>query len=378
MLTPRLRTAGAVLCCLLVSVLVPPSSYPAGGDKDKSDKERIQGAWRLVSMEKRGKKAPEKEFASMKLYFVGGEVFFLGDEDGGRGTYRLNAKNQPSEIDFTPQPKDKEMNGIYRLETDKLFLCFPERDTGKRPMSFKPDDGDHVLMVLERLKDEKIDLAKLRELAEQRGSKVHRIISTNNLKQIVLAMLSHESAQRAFPAQAICDKDGKPLLSWRVAILSYLEADNLFKQFKLDESWDSLHNIKLLDKIPASYKPVGDVKAKAGWTFYQVFTGPQTIFEKPTTKYRLPFVDGSSNTFLVVEGGTAVPWTKPEDLPYDPKKEVPKLGGLFADGFNACMADGSVRFISRKVEVATLRALITPAGGEVILEEKLHPPKKAP
>jgi hypothetical protein len=32
------------------------------------------------------------------------------------------------------------------------------------------------------------------------------------------------------------EKDGKPLLSWRVAILPYIGHDELYRQFHLDES----------------------------------------------------------------------------------------------------------------------------------------------
>jgi hypothetical protein len=73
----------------------------------------------------------------------------------------------------------------------------------------------------------------------------------------------------------------------------------------------------------------------------------------------------------VAEAKEPVPWTKPDDIPYDAKKKVPKLGGLFKEGFHAAMADGSVMFIARKVDEKTLRALITPAGGEVIDRDKV-------
>jgi hypothetical protein len=67
----------------------------------------------------------------------------------------------------------------------------------------------------------------------------------------------------------------------------------------------------------------------------------------------------------VVEGGEAVPWTKPQDIPFD-GKTVPKLGGLFADGFHAAMADGTVRFVPKGADERAIRAAITPRGGEAI------------
>src|ERR1700677_3496891 len=66
-----------------------------------------------------------------------------------------------------------------------------------------------------------------------------RTQSMNNLKQIALSLHSYHDVYKTFPAAAICDKDGKPLLSWRVAISPYVEQLPLYNQFKLDEPWDS-------------------------------------------------------------------------------------------------------------------------------------------
>jgi hypothetical protein len=83
-------------------------------------------------------------------------------------------------------------------------------------------------------------------------------------------------------------------------------------------------------------------------------------------------VDGTSNTLMIVEAGEAVPWTKPEELIYLPDKPVPKLGGLFRDGFHACYADGSVQHISKEIfkDEPVLRALITRNGGEAVDESR--------
>jgi hypothetical protein len=81
--------------------------------------------------------------------------------------------------------------------------------------------------------------------------------------------------------------------------------------------------------------------------------------------------DGTSNTILVVEAGSAVVWTKPEDVAYDPKKPVPRLGGQFASVFHALMVDGAARALPRRLDEATLRAAITPAGGEPIDIDKI-------
>src|SRR5205814_7143349 len=136
-----------------------------------------------------------------------------------------------------------------------------------------------------------------------------------------------DTSRGVWPQPAIYGKDGKPLLSWRVAILPYIEQDQLYKQFKLDEPWDSDHNKKLLDKMPKTFE-IPEAKAKPGHTFYQVFTGPETVFPLDATKkLRFPasFTDGTSNTLAIVEAANPVPWTKPEDIPLTEQLNAAKL-----------------------------------------------------
>jgi prepilin-type processing-associated H-X9-DG protein len=191
-----------------------------------------------------------------------------------------------------------------------------------------------------------------------------RVQSINNLKQIMLAMHNYHSAHDTFPPPAIKSKEGKPLLSWRVAILPYIEQQGLYEQFHLDEPWDSEHNKALIDKIPPIYR-APSAKTKATSSCYYALTGPDAIFKEDGTKIQ-EITDGTSNTIAVVEADRDIPWTKPEDIPYDADKDLPKLGGISEGGFNVGFADGSVRFLKKDIDEQTLRALITRAGGEVV------------
>jgi prepilin-type processing-associated H-X9-DG protein len=196
----------------------------------------------------------------------------------------------------------------------------------------------------------------------------YRSQSVNNMKQIGLAMHNYHAVHNTFPAAAICDDDGKPLLSWRVAILPFIEGgDALYGEFHLDEPWDSPHNKTLLDKMPAVFRPVKVTTKDPFLTFYQVFVGNGALFETSEAAAINTITDGTSNTIMAVEGGKPVPWTKPDDLPYDPEKPFPRLGGMkFPGGFNVLFGDGSVRFLKNSINVDVLRALISKAGGEVI------------
>jgi RNA polymerase sigma factor (sigma-70 family) len=189
--------------------------------------------------------------------------------------------------------------------------------------------------------------------------------SLNNMKFLGLAMWKYKDANGTFPPAVLYDKKGKPLHSWRVLLLPYLGRKKLFEQFKLDEPWDSDHNKKLLARIPDFYAPVAGKPKHPYATYYQAFVGKGAAFEgKKGMRLPKDFPDGTSNTILFVEAAKAVPWTKPVDLSYDPKKPLPKLGGMFKEGFNVTLADAGGRFLKRSISTKTLRAAITRNGGE--------------
>ncbi len=193
----------------------------------------------------------------------------------------------------------------------------------------------------------------------------------NNLKQIGLAMHNYESANGFFPSPAITDKDRKSLLSWRVSILPYINQQGLYNRFKLDEPWDSPHNKALLKEIPPTYLCPSRAAVEPFTTTYQVFTGNGALFERDRTTKIADVTDGLPNTLMVVEAKQAVPWTKPDDLPFDPAAAPSLLGAgsSHPGGFNALLADGSVRFIKTSIVPIFFRALITRAGGEVVNQE---------
>jgi Protein of unknown function (DUF1559)/Domain of unknown function (DUF4190) len=203
-------------------------------------------------------------------------------------------------------------------------------------------------------------VSKVREAAA-------RISNANNLKQITLAMRDYNDAMGTFPSAAICDPKGKPLLSWRVAILPYVEQEALYSQFKLDEPWDGPNNSKLISQMPKVYALPNDATPSSGNTYYRVFVGNGAAFDwcKGT---HLPddFKDGTANTILIAEAATAVPWTKPDELDFNPNGSLPALGGHFSSGFAVGMADAAVRQVSQTVSPQTLKAAITRSGGDVL------------
>ena len=156
--------------------------------------------------------------------------------------------------------------------------------------------------------------------------------SSNNLRQIGKAMGVYDLVNHGLPSAAHRDRSGVPLLSWRVELPFIESASN--ERFRLNEPWDSEHNRSLLPNIYDVYRPLDGRSGKSTNTYYQVFVGPQTAFERAGlgrwARYwneQSDFPDGASYTFLVVEAGRAVPWTKPAEIEYAPDGPLPELGG---------------------------------------------------
>jgi hypothetical protein len=204
--------------------------------------------------------------------------------------------------------------------------------------------------------------------ATEKEAAEHLKTSEINLKQIALAFHNFADVNRGQLLRDITDKDGKVLLSWRVQILPYVEQEKLYKQFKLDEPWDSKNNRELVEKMPDVFSSPRVVVKKKGFTVYQGFAGAGALFE-PGKNLRFPasIPDGTSNTIMAVESTMAVPWTKPADLPFDLKKDVPDFGKAYGATPLAALCDGSVRTLNlKKITPETMKAAITIAGGEVL------------
>jgi hypothetical protein len=194
-----------------------------------------------------------------------------------------------------------------------------------------------------------------------------------NLGRIGGAFYEYQRVKGHLPAPALFDRDGRPRLSWRVAILPELGYGSLYSRFRLDEPWDSPHNRALLREMPKEFACPGGPGPREGRTGYLVVVGPKsgegsvhTPFEPGRGADYSEFHDGTSTTVLVLETDTPVPWTKPEDLRWTPGGPLPRLASPHDGGAFAVFADSSARILRSSLTDTILLAFLTRDGGEVL------------
>jgi prepilin-type processing-associated H-X9-DG protein len=199
---------------------------------------------------------------------------------------------------------------------------------------------------------------------------------TNNLRQIALAMLSYENRYGCFPPAYIPDKNGKPMHSWRVLILPYLERTDLYKQYRFNEPWNSPHNRALAAQMPRTYACPDDYSPGGEMTSYAMLVGPHAFSPGPKGRKVSEIRDGTANTLMVAEvADSQVNWMEPKDI--DAEQMPPQINGRHSPGnpgisshhprgANVAFCDGSVQSLSDSIDPQTLKRLITIDDGGAI------------
>ncbi len=189
------------------------------------------------------------------------------------------------------------------------------------------------------------------------------------LFRIAVALHAYHDLNGFLPPSHHVSRKGKTTFSWRVLLLPHLGEGELYKKFKLDEPWDGDHsaNVSKENPMPEVFALPGVSKAGGTDTHFRVFFGKGAGWDVDG-RLRLPasFPDGTSNTLALVTAATAVPWTKPDELEFDPDADMRPLL-LFRHGrCPVAMIDGGTRLLRKTVGEMTMKHLIMRADGFVI------------
>lgn len=190
----------------------------------------------------------------------------------------------------------------------------------------------------------------------------------NNLKQIAIALHNYHDVFKSFPPAYISDDDGRPMHSWRVLILPFVEQQALYEKYDFNEPWDGPNNRLLLSQIPWVYRcPTCETRYHGNSTFtsYQAVVGKETVWPKDRACRISEIIDGPARTALVLEvSDVNTPWMSPQDISYD--KAIDLLSSRTADfdtghitqsffyewanGRNSAFVDGSVHFLHGSID----------------------------
>jgi hypothetical protein len=195
----------------------------------------------------------------------------------------------------------------------------------------------------------------------------------NNLREIGLALERFRQVNGSFPTD-IYDEKGKALLSWRVRLLPFVEEVPLFERFRLNEPWDSLHNLQFVRHVPHAYWCQAFPR-EVGLTHYLIPRGDATVLAPGAPPAWRPIRGDPSRTIMVIEvdDDHAVPWSKPDDLNYDPDRAGARAGlgkHHWADKYRrACLtvfADSHVGLIPEDINEDLLRSMFSvEEGGQI-------------
>jgi hypothetical protein len=183
-----------------------------------------------------------------------------------------------------------------------------------------------------------------------------------------LAVANYESTHGHLPPAYLADEVGRPMHSWRVLILPFIEQDNLYKQYDFSEPWDGPNNRQLAERMPRIYALHGDYYPGLTTTNYLAVVGPKTAWPGSSTVLRSDVTDGTSKTILLIENrGQGVHWMEPRDLEFETMSfDLNSPNGISSkyDDPAVVMLDGSVQRLHKHLKPQTLRALLTINGGE--------------
>jgi hypothetical protein len=205
------------------------------------------------------------------------------------------------------------------------------------------------------------------------GENARRAQCINNLKQIELALESYHQEYGVLPPAYVADANGRPMHSWRVLLLPFLDQQSLYDHYDFSEPWNGPNNVKLLNSMPYCFACPSRLPYSKSLTCYAAITGPGTMFPGTTPARFADDADGF--TIMVADvANVNIPWTSPTDLDIrtmslqinDPKR--PGMSSKHPRGANAFVHGSGSRFLNESMPAQYVRHMTIANDGGMVIE----------
>jgi prepilin-type processing-associated H-X9-DG protein len=191
------------------------------------------------------------------------------------------------------------------------------------------------------------------------------------LKQIGQALHNYHTAYDCFPPAYTVDASGKPMHSWRLLILPYIESSHTYNDYNLLQPWNAPCNTTVVNMPYFFYNCMNHDDPPSRFTNYVALVGPGTAFPGASSSRLSDVSDGSINTIMVVEmADSDIGWAEPRDLDATLVSLIvngakrPGISSNDGPGANILFMDNHVSWITENVPAKDLKAWLTIAGGE--------------
>ena len=157
-------------------------------ESKRSDKELIQGTWKIVALEADGKQAPEDSF-KQKRFLIEGDRFSSSGNSKGIRPYRLDPVASPKTMDIPGSVEGQFAKAIYEVEGDNLKLCFSQSTKLDRPKNFETSGTRYLCFTLKRVAD--VEGRWERQAKDEKG-KPNRIVKQHRAGETTLSVYDEE------------------------------------------------------------------------------------------------------------------------------------------------------------------------------------------